>query len=70
MDLRKVERDLLVIKEAKVVALARLIGYNEIGEPIELTFDPSSKSYEWHVGGERVGEASQQSVEQFIPNVL
>lgn len=69
MDIEKLKnRDKLLVKETGVSAIARLVGYNEIGEPIELVFDAADSTYEWHVGGERKREASQQSIVQFFPS--
>lgn len=68
MNIQKVkDRDKLLISEAKVKLLSRMVGYNEIGEPIELVFIPAENEYEWHVGGEYVSRASQQSVLLFVP---
>jgi hypothetical protein len=68
MDINKLkERDKLLIKEAGIKAIARLIGYNEIGEPVELVYNPRSNTYDWHVGGEYVNEASQQALVSFFP---
>ena len=70
MDIEKLKtRDNLLVKETGVSAVARLVGYNEIGEPIELVYDPSDNTYDWHVGGERVREASQQAIVQFFPTL-
>ena len=63
------QRDNLLIKETGVKAIARLVGYTEIGEPIELVFNSSDSTYNWQIAGEFVAEASQQSVVQFLPFV-
>lgn len=71
IDINKMkERDKLLTTEAKIKALARLICYNEIGEPVELVYMPSDNIYEWHVGGEFVKEASNQAIVSFIPCVI
>ena len=69
MDIEKLkERDKLLVKETGVKAVARLVGYNEIGEPIELVYNPQDSTYEWHVGGDYMREASQQAIVQFFPS--
>lgn len=71
MDINKLkERDKLLTHEAKVKILARLVGYNEIGEPIELVYVPEDNSYAWHVGGDYIRKASHQSVQSFVPGIL
>ena len=64
------QRDKLLAAETRVKVIARLVAYNEIGEPIELVFVPVDDAYEWHVGGEYVRKASQQSVLNFVPEAI
>lgn len=70
MEIRKmIERDSLLTHELNLKALSRLIGYSESGEPVEIVFDSKEQSYFFQVGGEYVKEASQQSIEMFVPAV-
>lgn len=59
------ENDKNLVKELGIKALARLVGYTETGEPIELVFDASSNEYGWHIGGEYLKQASQRSIEVY-----
>lgn len=59
------ERDKSLSSELGIKSLARLIGYNEVGEPVELVYDTSESTYNWHIGGEYLKPASQQSIEQY-----
>lgn len=59
------ENDKHLVKELGVKSLARLVGYTETGEPIELVFDTSSLEYGWHIGGEYLKQASQRSIEVY-----
>lgn len=59
------ENDKHLAKELGVKALARLVGYTETGEPIELVFDADSGEYGWHIGGEYLKQASQRMIERY-----
>lgn len=60
------ERDKNLTVELGIKSLSRLIGYNEAGEPIELVYDAQSGEYEWHIGGEYMKDATQQSIEAYV----
>ena len=62
----KKKRDKRACKEARIKLLARLICYNEIGEPVEIAFYPDDEEYAWHVAGERVRDTSDEMIEMFI----
>lgn len=59
------ENDKNLVKELGIKALARLVGYTETGEPIELVFDTETFEYGWHIGGEYLKQASQRSIEMY-----
>ena len=67
MDINKMkERDKRLTSELRIKVLARLIGYNEIGEPIELVYVPQDNGYEIHVGGEYQRRASNYLVTETL----
>lgn len=59
-------RDASIVKESGVKVIARLIGFNEIGAPIELVYDGDNDSYNWQVDGEYVREASSESLARML----
>jgi hypothetical protein len=59
------ENDKKLTKELGIKSLARLVGYTEMGEPIELVYDTSENEYGWHIGGEYLKQASQRSIELY-----
>lgn len=62
----KVKRDRNFCREARVKALARVVGYNETGEPIEIVYTYSTGVYTIQVAGEEVKEASPEVIDQFL----
>lgn len=57
------EQDKRITDELGLKTLARVVGYSESGEPVELVYDASTGLYDWHIGGEYMKQASQQSIE-------
>lgn len=62
----KVKRDRNLCREARIKALARVIGYNETGEPVEIVYTYSTGIYTIQVAGEEMKEASPDVIEQFL----
>jgi len=60
------ERDKRLIKETGIKVLARLVGYNEVGETVEIVYNSRNNMYEWHIGGEYKNEVSQESIVLFF----
>jgi len=52
--------DATICTEAKVTALAKVLGYDEIGEPIEIVYDLAENGYAFHVGGCRRCDVSDE----------
>lgn len=52
--------DATICNEAKLTALAKVIGYDEIGEPIEIVYDLAENGYAFHVGGCRRCDVSDE----------
>ena len=61
-----IENDKALCSELGIKSLARPVGYNEVGEPIELVFDVATNEYGWHIGGEYVKQASQQMIDMYF----
>lgn len=52
----------MLIEELGIKRLARVIGYDLFGSPIELVYDGDTDSYEWLIGGEYLKDASPLAV--------
>lgn len=62
----KLKRDKNLCRNAKIKALARVIGYNETGEPVEIVYTLSTNCYSIQVAGEEISDAAIETIEQFI----
>lgn len=58
--------DKSLAEELEVESISRLVGYDELGDAIELVYLLKSDEYEWHVGGEYRKDASDDSSLQFL----
>lgn len=65
--------DTLIANEAGVSQICRTIGYDSLGDPIELVFDIKDQTYAWHVGGEYKHDASDSltllSLQRLLPSL-
>lgn len=59
------EQDKDLVEELNLRSFVRLIGYNEVGEPVEFVYDSDDETYSWHIGGEFLQQASDRSIERF-----
>lgn len=55
-------RDGAIARELGIAQFARVVGYDTCGSPVELVFDLDTDTYEWHIGGEYVKDASPEVV--------
>lgn len=54
------QKDKQLVEELGLKNIARVVGYDQFGSPIELVFDLDTMTYEWHVGGEYLKDASPE----------
>lgn len=57
-----IQKDRALVEELGLRHIARVVGYDSFGSPIELVFDADTNTYDWHIAGERVKEASSAIV--------
>ena len=60
------EKDKLLTEELGIKRLARVVGYDSFGSPIELVYDGDTNSYEWMIGGEYLKDASPLAAIQVL----
>lgn len=58
--------DKRLAEELAIELISRLVGYDELGDAIELVYVLKDDIYEWHIGGEKRKIASDESTLQFL----
>lgn len=58
--------DKSLAEELGVETITRVVGYDELGDAIELVYLLKKDEYEWHVGGDYRKDASDDLALQFL----
>lgn len=58
--------DKKLVRELGIRHFSRHVGYDDIGNPVELVYNVTEHNYEWHIGGEFKKQASDNAAAQFL----